>query len=57
MLRVDRHQLPTTLPQRLDHERSGRKSMFEILYEASRPGIELPIPPRTPARIPIVDDE
>jgi antitoxin FitA len=40
-----------------DHERSGRKSMFEILYEASRPGIELPIPPRTPARIPIVDDE
>ena len=29
-----------------------RPSMFEILYEASRPGLELPIPPRTPARIP-----
>lgn len=34
-----------------------RKSMFDILYEASRPGLELPIPPRTPARIPRFDDE
>src|SRR6476660_6548868 len=30
----------------------GKPSMFELLYEASRPGLELPIPPRTPARIP-----
>ena len=35
----------------------ARKSMFEILYEASRPGIELPIPSRTPARIPVIDEE
>ena len=30
----------------------ARKSIGEMLYEMSRPGIELPIPPRTPARIP-----
>jgi plasmid stability protein len=40
-----------------DDDRPARKSMFEILYDASRPGIELPIPPRSPARIPIIDDE
>ncbi len=34
-----------------------RKGIFEILYEASRPGFELPIPPRSPARIPTFDDE
>jgi antitoxin FitA len=34
-----------------------RKSMWDILYEASRPGIELLIPPRSPARIPDLDDE
>jgi antitoxin FitA len=33
-----------------------RKSMFEMLYEASRPGFDLPIPPRTPARIPRIED-
>jgi plasmid stability protein len=34
-----------------------RKSMFDILYEASRPGLELPIPPRTRARIPDFSEE
>ncbi|KQT32652.1 hypothetical protein ASG29_13005 [Sphingomonas sp. Leaf412] len=34
-----------------------RKSMFEMLYEMSRPGIDLPIPPRSRARIPTFDDE
>jgi plasmid stability protein len=34
-----------------------RKGIFEMLYEASRPGFELPIPPRSPARIPTFDDE
>jgi hypothetical protein len=29
-----------------------RKSIGQMLYDISRPGIELPIPPRTPARIP-----
>lgn len=32
-----------------------RKSIGEMLYEMSRPGIDLPIPPRTPARIPEVE--
>ena len=40
-----------------DGGRPARKSMFEILYDASRPGLDLPIPPRTPARIPVVEDE
>jgi hypothetical protein len=31
--------------------------MFDILYEASRPGLELPIPPRTRARIPDFSEE
>ena len=31
---------------------SARKSIGEMLYEMSRPGIDLRIPPRTPARIP-----
>jgi plasmid stability protein len=29
-----------------------RKSIGQMLYEMSRPGLELPIPPRSPARIP-----
>ena len=29
-----------------------RKSIGEMLYEMSRPGIDLPIPPRSRARIP-----
>ncbi len=33
------------------------KPGFEILYEASRPGLDLPIPPRSRARIPAFDDE
>ena len=33
-----------------------RKSMFQILYDASRPGLDLPIPPRSPARIPTMDE-
>ena len=31
---------------------SPRKSIGQMLYEMSRPGIELPIPPRSRARIP-----
>ena len=34
-----------------------KKSIFEMMFEASRPGLELPIPPRSPARIPRFDDE
>lgn len=34
-----------------------RDSIFEMLYEASRPGIDLPIPVRTRARIPRIEDE
>ena len=33
------------------------KGLFEMLYEASRPGIDLPIPPRSRARILTFDDE
>jgi len=29
-----------------------RPSIWDMLYEASRPGVDLPIPPRTAARIP-----
>jgi plasmid stability protein len=29
-----------------------RKSIGQMLYEMSRPGLELPAPPRSPARIP-----
>ncbi|NIJ06830.1 plasmid stability protein [Sphingomonas vulcanisoli] len=35
----------------------ARKGMFDILFEASRPGLELPIPPRSRARIPDLSDE
>jgi antitoxin FitA len=34
-----------------------RKSMWDMLYEASRPGIDVPIPPRSRARIPKFDEE
>ena len=33
------------------------KSIGQMIYEMSRPGIDLPIPPRTRARIPIIGDE
>ncbi|QYE34245.1 hypothetical protein KZX46_15870 [Polymorphobacter sp. PAMC 29334] len=29
-----------------------RKSIGQMIYEMSRPGIDLPIPPRSPARVP-----
>ena len=32
-----------------------KKSIGEMLYDMSRPGLELPIPSRTPARIPDVE--
>ena len=38
-------------------EGTPRKGMFDILYDASRPGLDLPIPPRTRARIPTFDNE
>lgn len=31
------------------------KSIGQMLYEMSRPGLELPVPPRSPARIPDVE--
>lgn len=34
-----------------------RKSMWDMLYEASRPGFHLPIPPRSRARIPDFGEE
>lgn len=34
-----------------------RKSIGQMLYEMSRPGIELPIPPRTRSRIPDLSEE
>jgi antitoxin FitA len=34
-----------------------RKSIGQMLYEGSRPGVELPILPRSRARIPAFDDE
>jgi antitoxin FitA len=37
--------------------RSPRKSMGRMLFEGSRPGIDLPVPPRTAARIPRFDEE
>lgn len=35
----------------------ARKGMFEILFEASRPGLDVPIPSRSAARIPRFDEE
>ena len=35
----------------------ARKSFFRGLYEISRPGVELPIPARTRARIPDLSEE
>ncbi len=35
----------------------SRKSIGQMLYEASRPGVDLPIPPRSRARIPVFDEE
>ena len=34
-----------------------RENMFELIFEASRPGFDLPIPERSPARIPRLDEE
>jgi antitoxin FitA len=33
----------------------SRKSIGEMLYEMSRPGIDLPIPPRSRARVPVLE--
>lgn len=40
-----------------DDDRKPRKSIGQLLFEMSRPGIELPIPPRTRARIPDLSEE
>lgn len=34
----------------------SRRSIGQILYEASRPGVDLPIPPRSRARVPNFDE-
>ncbi len=39
-----------------DRARPARKPMFEILYEASRPGFELQLPPDTPASYAVFDE-
>ena len=39
-----------------DYEKP-RKSIGQMLFEMSRPGFDLPIPPRTRARIPRIGDE
>lgn len=36
--------------------RPARKSIGQMIYDASRPGADLPIPPRGRARVPIFDD-
>ena len=36
--------------------RVERKSIGRMLYEGSRPGFDLPIPPRSRARVPTFDD-
>ncbi len=41
----------------VEEPRPPRKSIGQMLYEASRPGIDLQIPPRSRARIPTFDDE
>ncbi len=41
----------------VEEPRPPRKSIGQMLYEASRPGIDLPIPPRSRARIPVFDEE
>lgn len=33
-----------------------RKSIGKMLYEGSRPGVELPVPSRSKARVPTFDD-
>jgi antitoxin FitA len=38
-------------------ETKPRKGFFDGLYEISRPGVDLKIPPRTRARIPDFSDE
>lgn len=41
----------------VEEARPPRKSIGQMLYEGSRPGVDLPIPPRTRARIPTFDGE
>ena len=41
----------------VEEPRPPRKSIGEMLFEMSRPGIELPIPPRGRARIPDLSQE
>jgi antitoxin FitA len=36
---------------------AARKSIGQMLFEMSRPGVDLPIPMRSAARIPRLDDE
>lgn len=41
----------------VEESRPERKSIGEMLYDMSRPGIDLPIPPRSRARIPDFGEE
>lgn len=38
-----------------DVDTRPRKSIGQMLYTGSRPGIDLPIPPRSPARLPEIE--
>lgn len=40
-----------------NNDEKPRKSIGQMLYEMSRPGIDLPIPPRTRAHIPDFSEE
>ena len=40
----------------VEEPRPARKSIGQMLYEGSRPGIDLPIPPRSRARIPAFEE-
>ena len=41
----------------VDEPKPPRKSIGQMLFEGSRPGVELPVPPRSRARIPTFDAE
>ena len=41
----------------VEEPRPARKSIGQMLYEGSRPGIDLPIPLRSKARVPVFEDE
>jgi plasmid stability protein len=41
----------------VEEARVPRNSIGQMLYDMSRPGVDLPIPSRSPARIPTLEEE